>query len=118
MKIHKMDKLITAKMSDAVFTKDGLIPAVVQDVRTHEVLMVAYMNRATLAQTIETGTMTYWSRSRKCVWVKGRTSGQFQRVRSIRLDCDGDALLFEVKQEGSGACHTGARTCFHRKLEA
>jgi phosphoribosyl-AMP cyclohydrolase len=118
MKIQKLNKLITAKMADAVFTKDGLIPVVVQDVSTHEVLMVAYMNQTTLAQTIKTGTMTYWSRSRKCVWIKGQTSGQFQRVRSIRLDCDGDTLLFKVKQEGSGACHTGARTCFYRKLEA
>lgn len=118
MKIKKKDKLVTAKMADAVFAKDGLIPAVVQEVSTHEVLMVAYMNRATLAQTMETGTMTYWSRSRKCVWVKGQTSGHFQRVRSVRLDCDGDTLLFEVEQEGSGACHTGARTCFYRKLEA
>ncbi len=118
MKIQNKDNFKTAKMADAVFTEDGLIPAVVQDESTHEVLMVAYMNRGTLAQTIETGTMTYWSRSRKCVWVKGQTSGHFQRVRSVRLDCDGDALLFEVEQEGSGACHTGARTCFYRKLEA
>ena len=113
-----MNELITAKMADVVLTRDGLIPAIVQDVKTREVLMMAYMNRATLAQTIKTGTMTYWSRSRKCVWVKGLTSGQFQKVKSVRLDCDGDTLLFEVEQEGSGACHTGARTCFHRELEA
>lgn len=78
--------------------------------------MMAYMNEATLEQTLRTGTMTYWSRSRQCVWVKGETSGQFQVVKSAKLDCDRDALLFLVEQKGSGACHTGARTCFYRKL--
>ena len=78
--------------------------------------MLAYMNRATLEQTMRTGIMTYWSRSRECVWVKGETSGQFQIVKSVKLDCDGDALLFTVEQQGGGACHTGARTCFFGEL--
>ena len=95
---------------------DGLVVAVVQDYGSQEVLMVAYMNADTLRQTLKTGLMTYWSRSRQCVWVKGLTSGCYQEVRSVRIDCDADALLFEVYQKGAGACHTGARTCFFRSL--
>jgi phosphoribosyl-AMP cyclohydrolase len=100
---------------DAVtFDDDGLVPAIVQDHGTGQVLMMAYMNAETLSQTLETGRMTYWSRSRQSVWVKGATSGHTQAVRSVRLDCDGDALLFRVEQEG-GACHTGHRSCFYRR---
>ncbi len=103
---------------DAVaFDRDGLIVAIVQDHRTDEVLMVAYMNADTLRQTLETGRMTYWSRSRAAVWVKGETSGHTQEVRAVRLDCDGDALLFKVEQRGEAACHTGHRSCFHRAFE-
>lgn len=98
------------------FDAQGLVAAVVQDYGTKEVLMVAYMTRSTLAQTLKTRLMTYWSRSRQCVWVKGATSGQYQEVKRVHLDCDADALLFEVVQQGSGACHTGARTCFHRHI--
>jgi len=98
------------------FGQDGLVVVITQDYQSHEVLMVAYMNIDTLRQTLETGTMTYWSRSRQCVWIKGGTSGNFQEVKSVRLDCDGDALLFEVVQRGIGACHTGRRTCFYRSL--
>lgn len=79
--------------------------------------MLAYMNRETLVQTLETGLMTYWSRSRNEVWVKGATSGHYQHVRSVGIDCDGDTLLFEVDQEGA-ACHTGNRSCFFRRWEA
>lgn len=103
-----------ALLDDVTFDDDGLVPAIVQDHDTGQVLMMAYMNAETLSQTLETGRMTYWSRSRQSVWVKGATSGHTQAVRSARLDCDGDALLFRVEQEG-GACHTGHRSCFYRR---
>lgn len=97
--------------------KEGvdLIPAIAQDVVTGEVLMLAYMNRESLAITIESGRATYWSRSRGELWEKGATSGHSQKVISISLDCDGDALLLRVEQIGA-ACHTGDRTCFHREI--
>ena len=94
----------------------ALIPAVVQDVSSNEVVMLAYMNSESLALTLSTGKATYWSRSRNELWVKGATSGHFQEVHSIALDCDGDALLLKVTQTGV-ACHTGDRTCFHTPLE-
>ena len=94
----------------------ALIPAIVQDVSSNEVLMLAYMNTESLALTLSTGKATYWSRSRNELWVKGATSGHFQEVHSISLDCDGDALLLKVTQTGV-ACHTGDRTCFHTPLE-
>ena len=111
-----MSELTTEKITDITFNQDGLVPVVVQEATTLEVLMLAYMNQDTLEQTLRTGTMTYWSRSRECVWVKGETSGQFQIVKSAKLDCDRDTLLFMVEQQGGGACHTGARTCFFRDL--
>jgi phosphoribosyl-AMP cyclohydrolase len=94
----------------------ALIPAIVQDVSSNEVLMLAYMNTQSLALTLSTGKATYWSRSRNELWVKGATSGHFQEVHSVSLDCDGDALLLKVTQTGV-ACHTGDRTCFHTPLE-
>ena len=94
----------------------ALIPAIVQDVSSNEVLMLAYMNSESLALTLSTGKATYWSRSRDELWVKGATSGHFQDVHSVSLDCDGDALLLKVTQTGV-ACHTGDRTCFHTPLE-
>ncbi|CAN2193144.1 HisI Phosphoribosyl-AMP cyclohydrolase [Candidatus Nanopelagicaceae bacterium] len=94
----------------------ALIPAIVQDVTNNEVLMLAYMNAESLALTLSTGKATYWSRSRNELWVKGATSGHFQDVHSVALDCDGDALLLKVTQTGA-ACHTGDRTCFHTPLE-
>lgn len=94
----------------------GLIPAVCQELSTGEVLMVAWMNAETLRLTLETGRMTYWSRSRQEVWVKGETSGERQWVREASYDCDGDTLLFKVEQEGGGACHTGAHSCFFRRF--
>jgi phosphoribosyl-AMP cyclohydrolase len=94
----------------------ALIPAIVQDVSSNEVLMLAYMNAESLALTLSTGKATYWSRSRNELWVKGATSGHFQEVHSVSLDCDGDALLLKVTQTGV-ACHTGDRTCFHTPLE-
>ncbi|MEO2069391.1 MAG: phosphoribosyl-AMP cyclohydrolase [Desulfurobacteriaceae bacterium] len=93
----------------------GLVPVVVQDVDTKTVLMVAYANKEALERTIETGFAHYYSRSRKKLWKKGETSGNLQKVVNIYLDCDGDTLLYEVKQEGV-ACHTGEYSCFFRKL--
>mgnify|MGYP000376088195 CR=1 FL=1 len=98
--------------------KEGveLIPVIAQDSTNGEVLMLAYMNRQSLAITIETGRATYFSRSRNELWEKGATSGHTQRVISIAVDCDGDALLMKVEQVGA-ACHTGDRTCFHREIK-
>jgi phosphoribosyl-AMP cyclohydrolase len=96
---------------------DGLVAAVVQQHDTREVLMVAWMDDEALRRTLTTGRATYWSRSRQEYWVKGETSGNRQWVREVRLDCDGDALLVLVDQEGA-ACHTGARNCFFRVLPA
>jgi phosphoribosyl-AMP cyclohydrolase len=93
-----------------------LIPAIVQDKDSNEVLMLAYMNTQSLALSIQTGKATYWSRSRNELWVKGQTSGNSQLIHSITLDCDGDALLIKVEQKGV-ACHTGNPSCFHQNLK-
>ena len=93
-----------------------LIPAIAQDVDTKEVLMLAYVNQEALAHMIATGAGTYWSRSRNELWVKGATSGHTQKVISLALDCDGDALLASVKQIGA-PCHTGDATCFHKPVQ-
>ena len=93
----------------------GLIPAVVQDADGGEVLMVGYMNREAVERTLETGRVTYWSRSRQKFWVKGETSGHFQHVVDVRTDCDKDCLLVKVRQEGV-ACHDGYRSCFYRSV--
>ena len=95
---------------------NGLIPAIVQDWKTGEVLMVAYMNDESWAKTRETGKACFWSRSRKKLWLKGETSGKVQIVKEIFLDCDNDALLLKVEQTGGAACHTGYRSCFYRKV--
>jgi phosphoribosyl-AMP cyclohydrolase len=97
--------------------RDGLVAAVVQQHDTGEVLMLAWMDDEALHRTLTTGRATYWSRSRQSYWVKGETSGHAQWVKSVALDCDGDALLVSVDQVGP-ACHTGARTCFHQELPA
>lgn len=94
----------------------GLIPAVVQDAENNEVLMVGYMNREAVERTLETGRVTYWSRSRRKFWIKGETSGHFQHLVEVRTDCDQDCLLVRVRQEGV-ACHDGYRSCFYRALE-
>jgi phosphoribosyl-ATP pyrophosphohydrolase/phosphoribosyl-AMP cyclohydrolase len=103
--------------SQVSFDANGLVPCVTQDWVTGEVLTLAYMNAEALQRTLETGQMHFWSRSRQELWHKGETSGNVQRVRALRLDCDSDALLALVEPEGP-ACHTGARTCFHRALTA
>ena len=104
-----------ATLDELKFSPDGLIPAVVQDAKDKAVLMVAYMNRAALQQTLETGLATYWSRSRNCFWVKGDTSGHFQKVKRIYFDCDKDTLLVMIEQIGV-ACHTGKRSCFFTRM--
>jgi phosphoribosyl-AMP cyclohydrolase len=94
---------------------NGLIPVIVQEANSKEVLMVAYTNIEALKKTLETGYAYYWSRSRQKLWMKGETSGNVQRVKDILVDCDCDALLFIVEQKGN-ACHKGKRTCFHNRL--
>lgn len=104
-----------AEELDAVaYDAAGLVPAIVQEESTREVLMVGWMNREALERTLTTGRMWFWSRSRQEYWCKGETSGDRQYVRDARYDCDMDVLLFVVEQEGRGACHTGERSCFFR----
>ncbi len=98
------------------FNSDGLIPAIVQDHATGRVLMMAWMNRASLEKTIETGKTHFWSRSRQKFWMKGEESGHTQQVKDIAFDCDGDTLLIQVEQAGA-ACHEGYRSCFFRSIE-
>ncbi len=103
---------------DAVrWNEDGLVTAVAQDAASGEVLMLAWMNRESLAETAATGRAVYWSRSRGRLWRKGEESGHVQHVRELRLDCDGDAVLLKVEQQGGIACHTGRRSCFFRRLD-
>ncbi len=95
----------------------GLIPAIVQDYETGEVLMLAYINKEAWEATLSTGKATYFSRSRQKQWIKGETSGNMQIVREIRIDCDDDTVLFKVEQIGGAACHKGYRSCFYKKVE-
>lgn len=100
---------------DEIDFEKGLVPAIIQDYKTKEVLMLAYMNKEAFNRTVETGRTWFWSRSRKTLWNKGETSGHFQYVKNIKLDCDGDTLLILVEQIGA-ACHTGNQSCFYRDL--
>jgi len=95
----------------------GLLPVIVQEDETGEVLMLAYMNREAWLKTLETGKATYWSRSRNELWVKGETSGHIQIVKEILVDCDSDTILLKVHQIGGAACHTGYKSCFYRKVK-
>ena len=104
-------------LDEVAWNAEGLVPAVAQDATSHEVLMVAWMNRESLQRTVESGEAVYWSRSRRALWRKGETSGHVQRVREIRLDCDGDTLVLQVESVGGVACHTGRRRCFFNLLE-
>jgi phosphoribosyl-AMP cyclohydrolase len=104
-------------VSSLKYDEKGLIPAIIQEASTGEVLMMAYMNRESLRMTIESGYTHFWSRSRQKFWKKGETSGCLQEVKEILYDCDLDTLLVKVTQHGGAACHTGERTCFFRKLE-
>ena len=107
----------TRWLDEVAWTADGLVPAVAQDADTGRVLMVAWMNRESLALTVEEGRAVYWSRSRQRLWRKGESSGHVQKVREIRLDCDGDTVVLDVEQVGGIACHTGRESCFFRRLE-
>ena len=98
------------------YNADGLVAAIAQDIATKDVLMMAWMNAESLSMTFDEGRMVYWSRSRQELWRKGDTSGDRQFVREAYYDCDGDTLLFLVEQEGKGACHTGAYSCFFRSF--
>lgn len=98
------------------YDSNGLIPAIAQDYKTGDILMLAYMNEESVRKTLETKEMWYWSRSRKELWHKGATSGHIQKVKELYYDCDQDALLAKIDQVGGIACHTGERSCFYRKL--
>lgn len=111
-----MMEKIRLSWEELKLNSDGMLPVVVQDAKDGTVLMVAYMNKEAYEQTLSTGRMTYWSRSRNELWVKGLTSGHFQYVKSLAIDCDNDTLLAKVEQVGA-ACHTGNYTCFYRELE-
>ncbi len=101
---------------DIKFDEKGLVPVVAQDWRTGEIRMLAYANKEAIEKTVETGYAHYFSRSRNKIWKKGETSGELQKVKEIRIDCDGDALIYMVEQEKNKACHTGERNCFFRRL--
>ena len=107
-----------AWVAEVAFDDQGLIPAIAQDAPTNQILMVAWMNAESLAETAQTGRAVFWSRSRKRLWRKGEESGFVQQVREIRLDCDGDAILLKVEQIGGIACHTGRASCFYRRLDS
>jgi len=109
----KKDKF---KLGSLKFDKKGLIPAIIQDYKNNQVLMIAYMNQESLRRSLRSGKTCFWSRSRKEYWVKGLTSGHFQFIKSIAYDCDMDALLIKVRQIGA-ACHTGNRSCFYRRIK-
>jgi len=105
-------------MIELNFTKmGGLIPAVVQDYKTGEVLMLAFMNQAAWEATLSSGKATYYSRTRQELWIKGKTSGNMQIVKEIRIDCDDDTVVLKVDQVGGAACHTGHKSCFYKKVE-
>ena len=107
----------THALDQIVFDANGLVPAIAQDAVTHEILMFAWMDRAAVLRTLETGKACYYSRSRKSAWMKGESSGHLQILREMRIDCDGDVVLLKVEQLGGIACHTGRRNCFFRKLQ-
>lgn len=111
-----MNKRSSFKISSLKFDRQGLIPAIIQDYKSKDVLMVAYMNKESVRRTLKLGKTCFWSRSRKEYWVKGMTSGHFQFVKSVAYDCDQDALLIKVRQVGV-PCHTGKKTCFYRSID-
>ncbi len=104
-------------LSEIRFDVDGLVPAIAQDATNNRVLMVAWMNRDSLEETIKTGKTVYWSRARNSLWRKGEESGHEQLVREVRLDCDADVVILQVEQLGNIACHTGRASCFYRILK-
>lgn len=108
---------MTDFLDDITWNEDGLLPAVAQDAATGRILMVAWMNRESLALTAQEQRAVYWSRSRRKLWRKGEESGHVQKVKEIRLDCDGDVIVLQVEQLGGIACHTGRESCFYRVLK-
>ncbi|MCU7833982.1 MAG: phosphoribosyl-AMP cyclohydrolase [gamma proteobacterium symbiont of Taylorina sp.] len=104
-------------LDDLKWDEKGLIPAIAQDEKTAKVVMFAWMNRESLAMSVETGRAVYWSRSRKKIWAKGEESGHVQKIKSIRVDCDKDVILLSIEQIGGIACHTGRESCFYFRLE-
>ncbi len=107
---------MTSWLSEVSWNEDGLVPAIAQDAETGKVLMLAWMNRDALALTAEEGYVVYWSRSRQKLWRKGEQSGHRQKLISLHLDCDQDAVLLKIEQQGGIACHTGRQSCFYRQL--
>jgi len=105
-----------AWLDEIKWTDDGLVPAIAQEAETGQVLMFAWMNRESLAETVETGHAVYWSRSRQKLWRKGEASGHQQVVKALYLDCDADVIVMEIEQKGGIACHTGRKSCFYRKF--
>ena len=105
------------KLNQLIFNSDGLIPTIAQERSTNEILMVAYSNLESLKLSLENKKAYFWSRSKEKIWLKGETSGNILKLFNIYSDCDNDTLIFEVDLDGSGACHTGAKTCFFKKLE-
>jgi phosphoribosyl-AMP cyclohydrolase len=108
-RMHRLPKL--------KFDSQGLIPVIIQDVKDNQVLMLAYMNKESLKRTLRGKNTCFWSRSRQRYWIKGETSGHYQKVKEVFYDCDSDALLIKVEQIGNIACHTGNRSCFYRKIK-
>lgn len=104
-------------MLELKFNEQGLIPAVIQDYKTNEILMVAYMNKESFKKTVKDKKACFYSRSRKTLWLKGESSGNVQEVKSVYIDCDQDCILIKVKQTGGAACHIGYRSCFYRELK-
>jgi len=106
-----------AWLDEIKWTDDGLVPVIAQDAKTGKVMMFAWMNRDSLAETVATGYAVYWSRSRQRLWRKGEASGHRQLVKNIDLDCDADVVLMQIEQQGGIACHTGRESCFYRRLQ-
>ena len=115
--MNEVTSAAPAWLDEVAWNADGLVAAIAQEVGSNDVLMLAWMSREALAATIARGEAVYWSRSRRQLWHKGDTSGHFQKVHDIRLDCDGDAILLKVEQVGRVACHTGRHSCFYRQLQ-
>lgn len=121
MQTNKPNQSITSNpldwLDEVTWNEQGLVPVIAQEVGSKDILMMAWMNRAALLETIKKGQAVYWSRSRQKLWHKGEESGHFQTVHSIYLDCDGDTLVLLVDQKDRIACHTGAHTCFFKELD-
>jgi phosphoribosyl-AMP cyclohydrolase len=118
MSTHTNNSALPAWLADVHFDAQGLVPAIAQDAVTGQILMVAWMNAESLAETAQTGRAVFWSRSRSRLWRKGEESGHVQRVLELRLDCDADVILLKVEQLGGIACHTGRASCFYQRLDS